>query len=212
MLRKEGIFGYDTNLEDRLIPDFTQLMKLMEMLRFLKYHVVLTQGKFNQKHYGHERYLQKARALGDFLIVGVDSDEKIRAKRGSDYPLIPQIERVEGLAHTRHVDAIFLKEISHEHWALIKVVRPDVLVCSESTKKGGKNPETPYTDEEIEQLKEFCGRVEVLPPQAKESVSARWRIFQLNVAEQIGQEVLAELSAGVPTAVNKAIAKYRGKV
>ncbi|MDP2651924.1 MAG: adenylyltransferase/cytidyltransferase family protein, partial [bacterium] len=114
MFRKEGIFGYGTNLEDRLIPGFPELSKLMEMLRYLKYRVVLTQGKFNQKHYGHERYVEKARALGDFLIVGVDSDEKVRAKRGPDYPLIPQAERIEGLAHTRHVDALFIKEKDYE--------------------------------------------------------------------------------------------------
>lgn len=213
MLRKEGIFGYGTNLKDRLIPGFPELEKLLEMLRFLNYRVVLTQGKFNQKHYGHERYLEKARAFGDFLIVGVDSDEKVRKKRGPDYPLIPQDERIEGLAHTRHVEALFLKEQSHEHWALIKAVRPDVLVVSESTKAGGETPLPPYSPEEMEQLKEFCGRIEVLPPQATQSVSARWREFQIGMAEKIGQDVMEELNASVPAAVKKAITRYtRGRV
>ncbi len=210
MLRKEGIFGYDTNLEDRLIPDFPQLLRLVEMLRFLKYHIVLTQGKFNQKHYGHERYVQKARAFGDFLIVGVDSDEKVRAKKGPDYPLIPHVERIEGLAHTRHVDALFLKEKHHEHWALIKAVRPDVLVVSESTKAGGETPLPPYSPEEMVQLSELCGRIEVLPPQATQSVSARWRSFQIGMAEKIGRDVMEELGTGIPTAVRKAISKYTG--
>jgi len=208
MFRKEGIFGYGTNLGDRLIPGFPELEKLIEILRYLKYRIVLTQGKYNQKHYGHERYVEKARAFGDFLIVGVDSDEKIREKKGPDYPLIPQIERIEGLAHTRHVDALFLKERNHEHWALIKTVRPDVLVVSESTKAGGDKPLPPYSTEEMKQLMEFCGRIEILPPQATQSVSARWRKFQIGMAEKIGQDVLEELSAGVPTAVQKAIAKY----
>ncbi|MFZ3043731.1 MAG: adenylyltransferase/cytidyltransferase family protein [Minisyncoccia bacterium] len=208
MLRKEGIFGYDTNLEDRLIPGFPELLRLVEILKDLKYRIVLTQGKYNNKHYGHERYLQKARAFGDFLIVGVDSDEKVRAKKGPDYPLIPHIERIEGLAHTRHVDALFLKEEHHEHWALIKAVRPDVLVVSESTKAGGDTPLPPYSPEEMKHLKEFCGRIEVLPPQATESTSARWRLFQIGMAEKIGRDVLEELSAGVPTAVRKAISKY----
>jgi D-beta-D-heptose 7-phosphate kinase/D-beta-D-heptose 1-phosphate adenosyltransferase len=210
MLRAEGIFGYGTNLEDRLIPGFPELAKLVEILKYLKYRVVLTQGKYNQKHYGHERYVQKARAFGDFLIVGVDSDEKVRAKKGPDYPLIPQEERIEGLAHTRHVDALFLKEKHHEHWALIKAVRPDVLVVSESTKAGGGTPLPPYSPEEVEQLKEFCGRMEILPPQATESTSARWRNLQIDMAEKIGQDVLAELSAGVPAAVQRAISRYRG--
>jgi len=208
MLRKEGIFGYGTNLKDRFIPGFPELAKLMEILRYLKYVVVLTQGKYNQKHYGHERYLEIAREFGSFLIVGVDSDEKIRAKKCPDYPLIPQLERIEGLAHTRHVDALFLKEKSHEHWALIKAVRPDILVVSESTKAGGDKPLPPYSPEEMEQLKEFCGRIEVLPPQATESVSARWRNFQIGMAEKIGRDVMKELNTGVLLAIQKAVAKY----
>lgn len=208
MFRKEGIFGYGTNLNDRLIPGFPELVKLMEILRYLKYRVVLTQGKYNQKHYGHERYLETARAFGDFLIVGVDSDEKVRAKKGLDYPLIPQIERIEGLAHTRHVDALFIKEKDHEHWALIKTVRPDVLVVSESTKAGGEKPLPPYSTEEMDQLKEFCGRIETLPPQATKSVSARWRSFQIGMAEKIGRDVMENLKESVPAAVKEAISKY----
>ncbi|TSA44395.1 hypothetical protein D4R49_00215 [bacterium] len=210
MLRKEGVFGYGTNLEDRLIPGFPELTRLVEMLRTLKYRIVLTQGKYNNKHYGHERYLEKAREFGDFLIVGVDSDDKVRAKKGPDYPLIPHIERVEGLAHTRHVDALFLKEQNHEHWALIRAVRPDVLVVSESTKAGGDKPLPPYSPEEVSQLMEFCGRIEVLPPQATESTSARWRNFQIGMVKRLGQDVMEELSVVVPAAVGKAISKYTG--
>lgn len=210
MLNKDGIFGFGTNLEHRLIPDFPTLARLVETLRFLKYRIVLTQGKFNLKHYGHERYVEKARGFGDFLLVGVDSDEKVRAKRGPDYLLVPQMERVESLAHTRHIDALFIKGKDHPHWALIKTVRPDVLVCSLSTKAGGKDPQPPYTPEELKQLEEFCGRIEMLPPQAEDSTSARLRNFQLTIAEKVGQEVALELSIGVPEAVNRALAKYRG--
>lgn len=208
MLRKEGIFGYGTNLQERLIRGFPELERLMNILRELKFHVVLTQGKYNQQHYGHQRYVEKARAFGHFLIVGVDSDEKIRVKKGPDYPLIPQMERIEGLAHTRHVDALFLKEKDHEHWALIKAVRPDVLVVSESTKAGGQTPLPPYSPEEMEQLKEFCGRIEILPPQATESTSARWRNFQINMAEKIGNDVIERVSENIPAVVRGAIEKY----
>lgn len=212
MLRKDGIFGYGTNLNDRLVPDFTALATLVQTVRSLKYRIVLTQGKFNQLHYGHQRYLEKAREFGDFLVVGVDSDEKVRAKRGPDYPLIPHMERIEGLAHTRHVDAIFLKEVHHPHWALIKAVRPDVLIASLSTKKGGRNPEPPYTPEEVEQLKEFCRLVEFLPPQAEDSISARWRNFQLTVADRVKGEIEKELTAVVPAAIDRAIANWRGRI
>ena len=208
MSRVNGFFGDGTNLEDRWIHNFSELEKLVEILRYLKYRIVLTQGKYNQMHYGHYRYLEEARAFGDFLIVGVDSDEKVRDKRGPDYPLIPQEERIEGLAHTRHVDAIFLKEKDYEHWMLIKTVRPDVLVVSESTKAGGEKPLPPYSSEEMKQLEEFCGEIKILKPKATKSVSARWRSFQIGMAEKIGRDVTEELQLGVPAAVQKAISKY----
>jgi bifunctional ADP-heptose synthase (sugar kinase/adenylyltransferase) len=111
-------------------------------------------------------YLEAARQFGDFLIVGLDSDEKIRARKGDNRPVVPQMERLRMVTHQRGVGLVTLKHTSHSKWALIKAVRPDVLVATEET----------YTPEEISELEAgYCGRVEVLERMATVSTSARLR-------------------------------------
>lgn len=89
--------------------------------------VVFTNGVFDLLHPGHVRYLQEARALGDALIVGVNSDRSVRANKGPARPITPERERAELLLALAAVDAatIFDEETPH---ALITLVEPDVLV------------------------------------------------------------------------------------
>src|SRR5579872_1377022 len=67
---------------------------------------VFTNGCFDLLHLGHVRYLQEARALGDFLIVGLNSDESARSLKGPGRPLIPENERAEILAALACVDYV----------------------------------------------------------------------------------------------------------
>ena len=60
--------------------------------------VVFTNGVFDLLHPGHIRYLQDARALGDVLIVGINSDRSVRAIKGPERPITPENERAEVLA------------------------------------------------------------------------------------------------------------------
>ena len=89
--------------------------------------VVFTNGVFDLLHPGHVRYLKAARAEGDVLIVGVNSDRSVRANKGSDRPITPEAERAEILAALACVDAvaIFDEETPAE---IIKLIQPDVLV------------------------------------------------------------------------------------
>ncbi len=202
MVRGNGIFGAGTNLSSRLITDFQKLSTQVEACRAFGYRIVLTSGTFDLAHPGHARYLEEARTHGDILVVGVDSDEKTRARKGDDRPLIPQDERIEMLAHLRHVDLIFLKELNHPHWELIRCVQPDVLIVSSSTK--------PYSDAELAQLKALCGdgrgEVIVLPPQATTSASARIRRFQIGIA----QKIAADLAKAMPPVIDEVVARYTG--
>src|SRR6516225_5102169 len=88
--------------------------------------VVFTNGVFDLLHPGHVRYLRHARRLGDALIVGVNSDRSVRANKGSDRPLTPEMERVEILEALQCVDGvvIFDEDTPHE---LIAALQPDVL-------------------------------------------------------------------------------------
>jgi D-glycero-beta-D-manno-heptose 1-phosphate adenylyltransferase len=67
---------------------------------------VFTNGCFDLLHLGHVRYLQSARELGDFLIVGVNSDESARRLKGPERPLVPERERAEVLAALANVDYV----------------------------------------------------------------------------------------------------------
>lgn len=89
--------------------------------------VVFTNGVFDLLHRGHVEYLEKARALGDRLVVGVNSDASVRRIKGPERPLVPGAERAEILAALACVDlAILFEEDTPER--LIREVQPDVLV------------------------------------------------------------------------------------
>lgn len=89
--------------------------------------VVFTNGVFDLLHPGHIRYLSDARALGDALIVGVNSDRSVRANKGPARPITPEGERAELLASLRCVDAVTVFDEDTPH-ALIAAVEPDILV------------------------------------------------------------------------------------
>ncbi len=88
---------------------------------------VFTNGCFDLLHLGHVRYLQEARALGDFLIIGLNSDESTRSLKGPGRPLVPEAERAEILAALTCVDYV---TIFGEPTAgpLVELLRPTIYV------------------------------------------------------------------------------------
>jgi len=89
--------------------------------------VVFTNGCFDLLHPGHIHSLEAARALGDFLIVGINSDESVRILKGQGRPLIPQDERAEILASLECVDGVVIfDELTPRE--VIAALLPDVLV------------------------------------------------------------------------------------
>jgi rfaE bifunctional protein nucleotidyltransferase chain/domain len=89
--------------------------------------VVFTNGVFDLLHPGHVRYLREARALGDTLIVAINSDRSVRAYKGEDRPINPEDERAEVLLALDSVDAVTIFDEETPH-ALITAIQPDVLV------------------------------------------------------------------------------------
>jgi D-glycero-beta-D-manno-heptose 1-phosphate adenylyltransferase len=89
--------------------------------------IVFTNGVFDLLHPGHLRYLQRARALGDSLIVGVNSDRSVRVNKGPARPITPEAERAELLAALSCVDAAVIFD-EDTPWELISALQPDVLV------------------------------------------------------------------------------------
>jgi D-glycero-beta-D-manno-heptose 1-phosphate adenylyltransferase len=178
-----GIFSEEVKFEERLKPSLDELAKTVQHLKGIGLKIVLTSGSFDLVHLGHVKYLAKAKELGDVLVVGVDSDAKIRKRKGEDRPMVPEQERLEMLAHQRPVDLLYLKPEEEERWALIKAVEPDVLVLT--TDHG-------YSDDEQAELKTIVGGIEVIPRQATITTSERIRQLHMHLGERIA-EVLPEL-------------------
>jgi rfaE bifunctional protein nucleotidyltransferase chain/domain len=170
MIPTSGFFADASNFGLRFVPDYARVAEVVEALRVLGLRVVLTSGSFDILHEGHSMYLEAARQYGDFLIVGVDSDEKVTRRKGPTRPAVPESERLRMVTHQRGVGLVTLKAVDHPRWALIETVRPDVLVATADT----------YSPEEIAELEaKYCGRVEVLERMATVSTSARLRRLQL---------------------------------
>lgn len=90
--------------------------------------IVFTNGVFDILHPGHIRYLRDARALGDLLIVGVNSDRSVKAlNKAPDRPINTEHERAEVLSALAPVDevVVFDEETPHE---IISAIQPDILV------------------------------------------------------------------------------------
>lgn len=160
----------------KIILKAEALLPFLETYRQEGKKIVLTQGSFDLVHIGHARYCVEAKKHGDILIVGVDSDEKVRARKGPDRPVVPEEERLEMLTYLSSVDHVVLKDKEAAKWNLIKLVRPDILIATKQT----------YTADKIKELEKFCGQVVVLEPRATTSTSAKIRRLQIGFMQKIG--------------------------
>lgn len=125
--------------------------------------IVLANGCFDLLHVGHIRYLEAASALGNILVVGINSDEQVRQLKGANRPFMPEHERVEIVAALRFVDlvTIFSEPTVAE---LIRAIRPDVHA------KG-----TDYTEETVperEIVREYGGRTAIVGDPKDHSTTA----------------------------------------
>jgi D-glycero-beta-D-manno-heptose 1-phosphate adenylyltransferase len=87
--------------------------------------IVLANGCFDLLHVGHVRYLAAARALGDALVVGINSDASVRRLKGAGRPLMNAAERAELLGALAAVDAVVIFEEDTVE-RLVGLIRPDV--------------------------------------------------------------------------------------
>ncbi len=125
-----------------------------ERLRAEGQRLVFTNGCFDILHVGHVRYLEAARALGDALLVAINSDAAVRALKGDSRPVMNEAERAEMLAALAAVSYVTIFDALSPR-ALIAQLLPDVLV------KGGD-----YGVDEIhgrEEVEAAGGRVLALP-------------------------------------------------
>jgi D-glycero-beta-D-manno-heptose 1-phosphate adenylyltransferase len=170
-----------SHFDNRYVKDLAEVQRVVAAIRQRgDRKIVLTSGSFDVIHEGHSMYLEAARLLGDFLVVGVDSDTKVRERKGRTRPAVPEQERLRMVTHQRGVGLVTLKYPEHERWALIRAVQPDILVATEDT----------YSAEEIADLEaNYCGRVEVLHRMATISTSARLRTSYFELATVLAERL-----------------------
>jgi rfaE bifunctional protein nucleotidyltransferase chain/domain len=89
--------------------------------------IVFTNGCFDILHRGHTQYLAEAKALGDVLVVGVNTDRSVRSLKGESRPIVPEDDRAHVLAALASVDLVTLFD-EDTPLELITAVAPDVLV------------------------------------------------------------------------------------
>ena len=92
-----------------------------------KHKVVFTNGCFDILHVGHIRYLKEAKALGDLLVVGLNSDNSVKRLKGESRPIMSEAERKEMLLALESVDFVLLFS-EDSPLSLIQQVKPDILV------------------------------------------------------------------------------------
>jgi D-beta-D-heptose 7-phosphate kinase/D-beta-D-heptose 1-phosphate adenosyltransferase len=130
------------------------LRRIIEDLKTKGKRIVFTNGCFDLLHIGHIRYLEEAKALGDILVVGVNSDQSVSRIKGPYRPILPEEERAEVLSGLGCVDYITIFDEA-DPLALITFLQPHILI-----KGGDWTKETTVGKEVVEGL---GGKVVILP-------------------------------------------------
>ncbi|MBL7129666.1 MAG: D-glycero-beta-D-manno-heptose 1-phosphate adenylyltransferase [Ignavibacteria bacterium] len=133
-----------------MILTLKEFQKIRQDIKEKNLELVFTNGCFEILHRGHIAYLNEAKTLGDFLIVGLNSDRSVKKLKGSNRPYNNENDRAFVLDNLKSVDYIILFS-EDTPYDLIKNVKPDYLV------KGGDWKEEEIVGSEI--VKEYGGKV-----------------------------------------------------
>ena len=142
----------DSPISSRIVSR-SDLITIVEAERSEGKRIVFANGCFDVLHVGHVRYLEAAKALGDLLIVGINSDRQTRRLKGAGRPLLPQEQRAEIISSIEAVDFVTIFEEPTVEQLLL-ALRPDIHA------KG-----TDYTEDSVPErdvVRSFGGRVAIV--------------------------------------------------
>jgi D-beta-D-heptose 7-phosphate kinase/D-beta-D-heptose 1-phosphate adenosyltransferase len=134
--------------------DKSEINNLINKIKLAQNSIVFTNGCFDILHIGHLKILNESKKLGNVLILGLNSDSSIQQLKGSNRPIINEIDRSEILSNFRCVDHIIIYDDSSVY-NLIDFIKPAILV------KGGD-----YTIEQVvgnEIINSYGGQVIIIP-------------------------------------------------
>ena len=143
------------NFEEKMIP-WEQLQAWREGVRASGRRLVVTNGCFDLLHLGHVTYLERARRLGDALLVGVNGDEAVRLLKGPGRPLTPEYDRAAVLAAMASVDAVCIFE-EDTATRFLAVAQPDIYV------KGGDYTLEKLNQDERRTVENSGGKIVIIP-------------------------------------------------
>jgi D-glycero-beta-D-manno-heptose 1-phosphate adenylyltransferase len=110
-----------------IIKNRDEMSRIRKGIKEQNKKIVFTNGCFDILHAGHVDYLNKAKQLGDFLVIGLNSDKSVKSIKGDKRPIINEMERATLLDNLKCVDFVtFFDEDTPEQ--LIRILLPDILV------------------------------------------------------------------------------------
>jgi rfaE bifunctional protein nucleotidyltransferase chain/domain len=156
------------------ITPLDTLQALRAQWRAAQQRLVLTNGVFDLLHVGHVAYLEQARALGDVLVVAINSDSSTRALKGPQRPLMPEDDRARMLAALRCVDYVTLFA-EHTAEVVVAALQPDYYVKGGDYARAPGVPDAAVDEDRLPEARvarASGGQVVLLPYRAGYSTSA----------------------------------------
>ena len=132
------------------LKTWNEISQIAEELRKSDKKIVFTNGCFDILHAGHIQYLKEAKNLGDFLIIGLNSDKSTKLIKGKNRPVNTELDRATVLAALEFADYVVIFEEDNP-FNLINLIKPDILV------KGGDWKENEIIGSDI--VKEKGGKI-----------------------------------------------------
>ncbi|MBN1464943.1 D-glycero-beta-D-manno-heptose 1-phosphate adenylyltransferase [candidate division KSB1 bacterium] len=142
-----------------------QLQRIRRMAKKQKKRVVWTNGCYDILHAGHVLYLQRAKECGDILIVGLNSDNSIRATKGQLRPIVPEAERAIVISALACVDYVIIFD-QDSPLDIIAALQPDIYA------KGGDYTIDTINQAERRLVESYGGEIALLPGIAGNSTTA----------------------------------------
>ena len=143
------------NVREKIVP-LDQLPRWREQQRKAGRKVVATNGCFDLLHVGHISYLEQARAQGDLLLIGVNSDASVRALKGPTRPVTTEADRTMVLAALQMVDAVCVFP-EPQATRFLSLAQPDVYI------KGGDYTLDTLNQDERRAVENAGGKIIIVP-------------------------------------------------
>lgn len=151
----------------------SQLVPHLMLIHKQKKLVVLATGAFDLLHEEHKNFLQKAKAAGDILVVGLESDKRVSDKKGMGRPIWNQEQRLKAISDLSFVDFAFILpenfKTPADHLNVLQSIQPNILAVSSHSE---------FLDRKIQLMSEIGGKVEIVH-QHNPAVSTSLKITEL---------------------------------